>query len=110
VLLHQVLFYSESLLYDLTWPAHLCCNILPDRVVLAASVVILQGTEQLALLLSAAAASLQQPAADGTLPAQHAHKVLNFCIAVKVGCVNQWAGSFMLLARANRRVDHTVVT
>ncbi|WIA13057.1 hypothetical protein OEZ85_006663 [Tetradesmus obliquus] len=42
-----------------------------------------KGTEQLALLLSTAAASLQQPAADGTLPAQQRHLVLNFCLAIK---------------------------
>lgn len=45
----------------------------------------MQGTEQLALLLSTAAASLQQPSAEGALPAQQRHLALNFCLAVKVG-------------------------
>jgi hypothetical protein len=53
--------------------------------------VLLQGTEQLALLLSSAAASLQQPVADGTLPGQQRHLVLNFCLAIKVGSYSMHA-------------------
>jgi hypothetical protein len=52
--------------------------------------VLLQGTEQLALLLSSAAASLQQPVAGGTLPGQQRHLVLNFCLAIKVRITMQY--------------------